>query len=82
MNDIIERLQIPITQESEMPKGFDALTDPIRLDEETIIESIWCTLRSTEALVTLDGKHVQFWRLLSKREPPSRRYNGFVKTAP
>jgi hypothetical protein len=81
MSNILERLQIPITEPSGIPDTFDALTFPIRMDEEEIIRSIWFTLRTTEALVTVDGRHVQFWRAVVKRSP-SHDYKGFVKTAP
>jgi hypothetical protein len=52
MTEIIEKLNIPITDKSEIPSGFAALTFPIELDQEEIIRSIWSTLRTTEALVT------------------------------
>jgi hypothetical protein len=79
MTDIIEKLNIPITDKSEIPSGFAALTFPIELDQEEIIRSIWSTLRTTEALVSLAGNRIQFWRRVKRAEPSSRQYKRFVK---
>jgi hypothetical protein len=77
---IIEQLQIPITEQSQIPQNYDALTDPIGIDHEAdIIRSAWTTLRCTrDTLVTLADNHVQFWR--PRVIPPSRAYYGFTKT--
>jgi hypothetical protein len=81
MTNIITRLKLPITAPSEMPKGFAALTYPIPLAQEEIIQSIWTSLRSTEALVTVAGDAVEFWRRVKRSASPSHAYNGVVKTA-
>ena len=77
---IIEQLQIPITEQSQIPTTYDALTDPIGIEHEAyIIQSIWASLSCThDTLVTIADNHVQFWR--PRFTPPSRTYNGFTKT--
>jgi hypothetical protein len=78
MVNILERLHITIIKKAEIPKGFASLTLPIALAETEIIESVWSTLRSTEALVTADGDNVEFWRQIKPSAAPS--YSGVVKT--
>jgi len=77
---IIEELQIRVTERSQIPPNYDALTHPIGIEQEAnIIQSIGTSLRCTpDTLVTVAGNHVQFWR--PRLTPPSRAYYGFTKT--
>ncbi len=80
MKNIIERLGIRITDKSEIPKSFDAITVPIPMAEEAIVESIWSSLRTTDALVTMSGQRLQLWRKQIIKSYATPDVKGFVKT--
>jgi hypothetical protein len=73
-NGLIDALTARIRLESDMPKGYEMLTNPIDLEtEESIVESIYRSLRNTEFLVTMDNGQVVFWRKLKQVAEPGRR---------
>lgn len=69
-----------IKARAEIPKDFEAVTVRLKVGSEAhLIESIWNSLKGTEAMVTVCNSRCQFWRRITK-EQTSKRYLGAVKT--
>jgi len=69
--EITKLLQPYVRERSEIPRGFDALTVPIRLNTESAIaKSIHDSLAGKEFYVTLANGRIQFWR----PRMPKRQY--------
>jgi hypothetical protein len=60
---VIELLSPRLRERSEIPGGYEPITEPINLNSEVhIIRSIWDGLQGTEFLTTAGKRHMVFWR--------------------
>jgi hypothetical protein len=66
---------------SEIPSDYVQLTTRLHVETDAnIIQSIWDSLKDTEALVTVLDNHCQFWRRRRIKESHYRQYLGSLKT--
>ena len=60
---LLTQLQIPVVATEAIPPGFEPLTEPIDIAQEAqIIESMWSSLRNTEAVAVVSEGLLVFWR--------------------
>jgi hypothetical protein len=64
--NLIQRLQIKVVPESELPVGYKPVTIALSLRDPDM-QNMWANLRTDGgALATVKGDRITFWRLTAK----------------